>query len=377
MSLKSEQLTSEQINLISAHKDKWVNIANSTQRIDRNQAEKIVNSVYKIFGYKPPTVLFFDSPCAASNFILGQTDKQLEKLFGKPREMDYDLHKWHDKLVETIYSQIDVVKIYSQVRQLGLTQHFEQLRSSKELLRWEGLDYQIGNHIWQKLHEQSEKKIQKYLGRNLYRFTRPSLIINNSVCTLDYYISFFELNFEKEKWEKYKSLLQLGNFIFLQEKACLICDRPIKMSFDSENFLHAECQLAIEFADSSGLYSYHGVTLPQKYGKFIQKQWQPKWLSEETNPEIRAVLVKGIGYVRICQELSVIEIDSWHNYLLVTINISIDLKAIYLLEININNGVIERAKEIPSDVKSVQEAISFVDDWEIEQSISENFDIPF
>ncbi|WP_256381152.1 hypothetical protein [Myxosarcina sp. GI1] len=44
------------------------------------------------------------------------------------------------------------------------------------------------------------------------------------------------------------------------------------MSFDSRNFLHTEGQPAIEFADRASLYSYHLVTLPEKYGEVIPQQ---------------------------------------------------------------------------------------------------------
>lgn len=84
----------------------------------------------------------------------------------------------------------------------------------------------------------------------------------------------FALNLEinQKNWETYKSLLQLSNYIFLQEKACIICDRQIKMLFDNQDFLHAEGEPAIQFADGYGLYSHHTITLPKKYGELHSSQ---------------------------------------------------------------------------------------------------------
>jgi hypothetical protein len=59
------------------------------------------------------------------------------------------------------------------------------------------------------------------------------------------------------------------------------------------------------------IYSYHGVTLPEKYGKLHPHQWRSQWILEEKNAEIKRVLIQGIGYDRICQELAAIELDSW------------------------------------------------------------------
>ena len=52
--------------------------------------------------------------------------------------------------------------------------------------------------------------------------------------------------------------------IFPFEKVCFVCDFPIKISLDEKERLHAEDSPAIEFADGYRLYSYHGVTQPEK-----------------------------------------------------------------------------------------------------------------
>ena len=354
------------------------NIALSTERLNYEQAEQVVNSIYEMLGYKLPNILFFDSPYAACNFLICQTDKQLENLFGKPREIDLALHKWHNKFVENIYSQIDIVKIYSQVQQLTFEQKFNSLKG--EIRRWEGIDYQIGNHLWEQYDQKSQKKIQKYFGQKLYRFVRPGIIIANSVCKLDYLISTFDLVFDRENWETYKLLLKLSNHIFLQENVSIICDHPIKMTFDPQGFLHGEGEPAIQFADEYYLYSYHVVTLPEEYGKVHSKQWQPKWLLTENSWEVREALIKGIGYTKINRELSVKEIDCWHNFILLAIDIPLNSIIVYLLEINVDTAEIERVKEVPKDVQSVQEAVSFVDnydDWDIASAESKGLEIPF
>lgn len=125
---KLEQLTPEQIKTIPVYIEKWKKISLSTERIDREEAEEIVNSIYEMLGYKSPNVLFFDSPYAACNFIIGQTDKQLGNLLGKPREVDYALHEWSNMLRDQIYSQINIAKIYTQIKHLGFAEQFNLLR---------------------------------------------------------------------------------------------------------------------------------------------------------------------------------------------------------------------------------------------------------
>lgn len=370
-----EQLTAEQIKTILVHIEKWKKISFSTKRLDREQAEKVVNSIYEMLGYKSPNVLFFDSPYAAYNFILGQTRQQLSRLLKELKiSPDYALQKWYNEFTTKIYSQLDMTEIHRFLRQRGLTEQFAKLR--QEIGRWEGFDLQFGHHIWNQFDNQSRDKIHQHLGGNFYRSTRPGLIIANGVCQLDYLVSIFNLSFNQQAWKRFKLLLQLGNHIFLREITCIICDRPLKMSFNSEGFLHADGEQAIQFADGTGLYSHHGKTLPIKYGKLHSKKWQTEWLLEERDSILRSALVEGLGYVRICSELSITEVDCWQNYLLIKVNINPDSKLIYLLRMNCYSGKIDCEMEIPYDLPTVQQAADSIN-WDIEPEEAEELEVPF
>jgi leucine-rich repeat protein SHOC2 len=49
-------------------------------------------------------------------------------------------------------------------------------------------------------------------------------------------------------------------------------------------------------------------------------EWNPKWLLDEENAEIRHSLIQMYGYEKICQELDAIELDSWREYTLLKID---------------------------------------------------------
>lgn len=100
--------------------------------------------------------------------------------------------------------------------------------------------------------------------------------------------------YDKSAWEVFQQLVTSCGWIIPFEKICLVCDRPTKFLFDSENRLHAEGEAAVQFADGNRLYSYHGVTLPEQYGKLKPSQWQPQWLLEETDAELKLILVRAI-----------------------------------------------------------------------------------
>ena len=66
-------------------------------------------------------------------------------------------------------------------------------------------------------------------------------------------------------------------------------------------------------------FRFFGVELPHRYWtKF--SDWEPMWLLEEDNAEIRRVLIKYLGYEKICQELGAFTLDSWREYTLLKID---------------------------------------------------------
>ena len=65
--------------------------------------------------------------------------------------------------------------------------------------------------------------------------------------------------------------------------------------------------------------------LPRRYWSKLS-EWNPKWLLDEENADIRRVLIQQVGYERICQELDAIDLDIWREYSLLKID---DAEGIY------------------------------------------------
>jgi internalin A len=139
-----------------------------------------------------------------------------------------------------------------------------------------------------------------------------------------------------------------------------------KLYFPFDNPIHAEGKPALELSSGYKLYAYHGVFLPEEYGAVHPSQWQPQWILEETNAELRRVLIQGIGYARICQELAATELDSWREYTLLRIEADLDLlEPVHLLKMNCPSTRYIHVLRIPPDITSAREAISWVN-WDID-----------
>ncbi|OUL20862.1 hypothetical protein BV378_28635 [Nostoc sp. RF31YmG] len=154
--------------------------------------------------------------------------------------------------------------------------------------------------------------------------------------------------------------------MFTFEKVCIVCDRPRKISLDTENRLHAEGEPVIVFSDGwhTGYY-YHGVKLPEKYGKLHPHEWQAQWLLEEDNAELRRVLIQAIGYDRICEQLQAQVIDSWQEYTLLRIDADVDVEPIHLLKMTCPSTAKIHTLRVPPQINSARVAVRWVN-WDID-----------
>ena len=420
---KIEKLTPEQEALIPVYREKWRQIALSTERLDRAKAESVIKAAYIAIGKPEPEVQFYSSPCVVrkslscywqhylSNRLRMMAglplreipDNQLEKYelgkrlfnqimvyplgFARENFLRYQLEKY---LVEDIKKQLGnhvgtLLKLQLQLVPPELINI--QLRQL-QVPRADYRPYQFGNTL---VFEQLLKQelAANYSGDNPFgglsfhavMTATNSLALPNRLCgliqpevwacdasLLDFCFSVLNCPYDPEKWELLQAIIINCGWIYPFEKYCIVCERPIKLSFDRQDRLHAEGKLAIQFADGWGLYSYHGVTLPEKYGAVHPREWQAQWILEEDNAELRRVLIQEIGYARICQELQATELDSWAEYTLLRIDKMIDMldgEPNYLLKMTCPSTGFIHAMRVPPNMRSAREAIRWVN-WGID-----------
>ncbi len=88
----------------------------------------------------------------------------------------------------------------------------------------------------------------------------------------------------------FEALLIECGWIFPFQEICIVCDRPIRISFDTKKCLHAEGEPALEFLDGLRVYAHHGVKLPKQYGILLPNQWKAQWYQEERDVSVRKLL---------------------------------------------------------------------------------------
>ena len=343
-----DKLTPEQEALIPVYRKKWRAIALSTEPIDRDKATDAVKAIYAGIYQKEPKIVFFDSPHAAHQNLL-LLDSLPSSLYGL---IELEVNT---AIQITFRSQLNI-QLWYEIRNLFTIE-------SNSYFSW-GIDHEIrGKLTYEEGEEGEEEKREAYI--SLIKIRHEDLAHEASI--MDYCISGLSISCKENqyKWESYQSLIKNSGWIYAFKEICYVCDRPRILSFDSQQRLHAEGSPAIQFADGFSVYAYHGVRLPEKYGKVHPQQWRSEWLLSEDNAEVRRVLIQGIGYDRICQELAAVELDSWQEYTLLKIDNNVDVEAIYLLKMTCPSTGHIHVLRVPPDVESAREAIRWVN-WGID-----------
>jgi internalin A len=321
-------ITPEHKTLIEAGRHKWETLAKPTQLIDSKKAAAAVKAAYNALGFGVPEIIFCKSPTEAISQFKLKT---------------YKAEIWGDELEQQVKNALRPL-----ILSIKLRRQFSE-----------------GPIVWE---EQLCRKMKRDLSYwNLSRATVTRTYLVDALALIDFYVFSLGIVFRPEFLkvvESMKQLLAECGWIFMFHNVCYVCSRPTKLSLDSEYRLHAEGEAAIAFADGYSLYFHHGVILPEKYGQIHPDLWQAQWLLEERNAELKRILIKKIGYDRICQQLQAVELDSWQEYTLLKID-NADVEPIYLLKMTCPSTGHIHALRVPPDVRSALDAIRWVN-WDID-----------
>ena len=315
--------------LIPAYREKWRTYALSTEPIDHQLAAETIENLYWFLNLSPPELLFVDSPAEGFQLVINCNQ---ENMYGK-------LHWFFNrKLWRKVARQLD----------------------SRLLNK---LEMELEMKLAQQLFSQYSLHICNEIGITGNPHIRPEMWAGYG-SWLDFAIELFHCKCDRYIWDSFQSLIMDCSHVYMYKKMAVICDRPYRLTFDEHRRLHASAATAIEFADGFRVYAYDGVRLPEQYGSLPPNKWQPQWLLTEKNAEIKRVLIEGIGYQRICQELQAVELDSWREYTLIRIKNEVDLEPIYLLRMTCPSTGRIHALRVPPDSRSAQSAITWIN-WGI------------
>jgi leucine-rich repeat protein SHOC2 len=112
------------------------------------------------------------------------------------------------------------------------------------------------------------------------------------------------------------------------------------------------------------------IGLPRRYWTTFS-EWKPNWILDENNAEIRRILIKHLGYEKICQELGAFTLDTWREYSLLKIDgveaiyddlgwQPIDREPMLLLKMTCPSTAHIHILRVPPEMTSAEAAITWI-----------------
>lgn len=278
------QLTSEQEALIPVYLKKWRALRLSSKPTNRQAATEAIKAAYELLSLPEPEILFFSNPDTAIEYLKNHPDQNEHLAIKQPSKHQRTRLFWH-YLSRCLEHQLEAqleVQLYKNL--------WPQLISSNpwrsfELSRPFGVDFPISPPKWRRLWGEG----------HILALAQPDIWATRGAL-FDFCFMVLGCLHNLKVWQVFQVITQECGLIFPYEEKCIVCDRPIKILVDSQGRLHAEGEPALLFADDSSVYVHHGVRLPEKYGAVHPQQWQVQWLLEETNAELKRVLIQSICY---------------------------------------------------------------------------------
>ncbi|TAG32657.1 MAG: hypothetical protein EAZ33_30715 [Oscillatoriales cyanobacterium] len=217
---KVKKLTPAQEALIRVYRDKWKAIALSTGPIDRSQAAETITLAYRAIGKPAPEIIFCDRPYQAANIIASHADKPRSHLRSQlESKLRSELEK---QLLTCLRGQLE-------------NQLKRQLQNQLE----NELYTQLQSQLWSPLRDHLAMEIASKLPIDLRGCIQPELWASGG-SLLDFCISVLNCAHSYGNiWTIFQSLVKTCGWIFPYDKVCVVCEKPIALSADSNHRLHA------------------------------------------------------------------------------------------------------------------------------------------
>jgi hypothetical protein len=172
------QLMPGQGALIQVYREKWEQIALSTEPIDRQKALDIVEKAYSCLGIKTPKIIFCASPASMRETFFASGLNSL----------GFDLN---GKLERSLLDEL------------------KQRQSASEFAYWRSAKIQ-----WQYTLDSFSP----------FNVNFASRIFDAAFC--DFCITALNFSHSQKEWEAFQQISSECGWVYFYENACLVCDRP-------------------------------------------------------------------------------------------------------------------------------------------------------
>jgi len=247
------------------YREKWINIALSTDPIEPVNATRVLHALYQSFGLVPPSnIIFVDSPTVVTlpsrNFL--------------------------DPITRSLYTKINgtIDAIWNGVERNIFLLADGAVRKAVIHRADDCVLSQVWSHVFGRFPLSGSS-------RDSLATLFPGEDLLGWLAFFDFFSGFIE---EADRLGPMFSMAQACGWTWMTESMATIIHRPIRISLDDQGCLHSGIERAIEYPDGWGLYIWHGQSVPENI------ILQPNALTvdsalKEHHPGIRRAMIDRIG----------------------------------------------------------------------------------
>jgi len=156
-------------------------------------------------------------------------------------------------------------------------------------------------------------KIKEMFGTDINKYLSSSFFGQQEAYWIAYYLFAEQIGVKYSPensalLKQWATLAKSVNWWSPYEDVCFISDRPKAIKFDTENRLHNETGLAVEYRDGWGICEWHGVRVPREW-ILDKKSLTAKTALTWSNIEQRRVACEILGWINVLKELKSKVID--------------------------------------------------------------------
>jgi hypothetical protein len=149
-------------------------------------------------------------------------------------------------------------------------------------------------------------------------------------------------------------------FPYKEPSICFCARKPTHIKWNTTDQLHAIGEPAIKFRDDLELWAINGVRLDNERYHKHPDIWDARWLLNESNAEIRRIILEQVGAERIFSEIDSVKLHEWREYALHEIREPIDTEKYKLLSMACPSTGHHHCIRVPPHITNAREAATWV-----------------
>lgn len=296
MKKKIESLTPEQVARFPEFVKKWTEIGLSTQPANREKAEHGIEQAYAVAGLPKPKIVWCSSPLAQ-----GLTRAIILK-------MKFDNGVIGNSVgASVLASVLDSVEdsVRDSVGTSVRSSVWNKVRSSV----WDSVEHSVLASVEGSVRDSVWNNVLASVGASV-EDSGYGQHDSGWISYYDYFKTVCSLDAETQKLCGITEITENAGWWLPHEKICWISERHNHLMRDERGRLHNYNGAALTYPDGWGIYSFHGVRVPEKYALTKAEDISVEDVLKESSAEVRMAVLGKIGLAKALGKIPHKVIDS-------------------------------------------------------------------